>query len=95
MIPLWLSLSAALPVNWDPLWVFFGITLILGLLDRVLGLAGVYKLLWHPALVRLCLFACIFAGTSACNACGCGSRCRIGCSNCCGGASGSARTRHW
>ena len=33
MIPLWLSLSAALPVTWDPLWVFFGITLILGLLD--------------------------------------------------------------
>ncbi len=33
MIPLWLSLSAALPVTWDPLWVFFGITLILGLVD--------------------------------------------------------------
>ncbi len=33
MIPLWLSLSAALPVTWDPLWVFFGITLILGLID--------------------------------------------------------------
>ena len=33
MIPLWMSLSAALPVTWDPLWVFFGITLILGLVD--------------------------------------------------------------
>ena len=33
LIPLWLSLSAALPVTWDPLWVFFGITLILGLVD--------------------------------------------------------------
>lgn len=33
MIPLWLALSAALPVTWDPLWVFFGITLILGLID--------------------------------------------------------------
>ncbi|MEK0081835.1 ABC transporter permease [Benzoatithermus flavus] len=33
MIPLWLSLSAALPVTWDPLWVFFGITIILGLVD--------------------------------------------------------------
>jgi peptide/nickel transport system permease protein len=33
MIPLWLSLSAAMPVTWDPLWVFFGITLILGLVD--------------------------------------------------------------
>lgn len=33
MIPLWLALSAALPVTWDPLWVFFGITIILGLVD--------------------------------------------------------------
>jgi peptide/nickel transport system permease protein len=33
MIPLWLSLSAVLPVTWDPLWVFFGITIILGLVD--------------------------------------------------------------
>ena len=32
-IPLWLALSAALPPNWSPLWVFFGITIILGLLD--------------------------------------------------------------
>jgi hypothetical protein len=42
--------------------IFLSSLLILGLLDRVLGLAGVYKLLWHPALVRLCLFAGIFAG---------------------------------
>jgi peptide/nickel transport system permease protein len=33
LIPLWMSLSAAMPVTWDPLWVFFGITLILGLVD--------------------------------------------------------------
>ncbi|MCB1834381.1 MAG: ABC transporter permease [Geminicoccaceae bacterium] len=33
MIPLWLALSAAMPVSWDPLWVYFGITLILGLID--------------------------------------------------------------
>ena len=32
-IPLWLALSAAMPVNWDPIWVFFGITIILGLID--------------------------------------------------------------
>ncbi|MDF1585110.1 ABC transporter permease [Marinimicrococcus flavescens] len=32
-IPLWLSLSAAMPVTWDPLWVYFGITMILGLID--------------------------------------------------------------
>ena len=32
-IPLWLSLSAAMPVTWSPLWVYFGITIILGLID--------------------------------------------------------------
>lgn len=32
-LPLWMALSAALPTNWSPLWVYFGITLILGLLD--------------------------------------------------------------
>ena len=33
MIPLWLALSAALPPTWPPLAVYFGITLILGLVD--------------------------------------------------------------
>lgn len=32
-LPLWLALSAALPANWSPIAVFFGITVILGLLD--------------------------------------------------------------
>lgn len=32
-LPLWMALSAALPANWSPLLVFFGITVILGLLD--------------------------------------------------------------
>ena len=32
-LPLWMALSAALPVTWSPLWVYFGITLILGFLD--------------------------------------------------------------
>ncbi|RDI58613.1 ABC transporter permease [Microvirga subterranea] len=32
-LPLWLALSAALPANWSPILVFFGITIILGLLD--------------------------------------------------------------
>lgn len=32
-LPLWMALSAALPVTWPPLWVYFGITLILGFLD--------------------------------------------------------------
>lgn len=32
-LPLWMALSAALPVNWSPVLVFAGITVILGLLD--------------------------------------------------------------
>lgn len=32
-IPLWLALSAALPPSWSPLLIFFGITIILGMLD--------------------------------------------------------------
>ena len=32
-LPLWMALSAALPVDWSPVVVYFGITIILGLLD--------------------------------------------------------------
>ncbi len=32
-LPLWMALSAALPVNWNPILIYFGITVILGLLD--------------------------------------------------------------
>ena len=32
-LPLWLALSAALPVNWSPILIYFGIAIILGLLD--------------------------------------------------------------
>ncbi|MEM9224097.1 MAG: ABC transporter permease, partial [Pseudomonadota bacterium] len=32
-LPLWMALSAALPVTWSPLWIYLGITIILGLLD--------------------------------------------------------------
>lgn len=32
-LPLWMALSAALPVTWSPIWIYFGITIILGLLD--------------------------------------------------------------
>jgi peptide/nickel transport system permease protein len=32
-LPLWMALSAALPVTWDPIWIYFGITVILGLID--------------------------------------------------------------
>lgn len=32
-LPLWMVLAAILPVTWSPLWVFFGITLILAMMD--------------------------------------------------------------
>jgi peptide/nickel transport system permease protein len=32
-LPLWMALSAALPVTWSPTLIYFGITIILGLLD--------------------------------------------------------------
>jgi peptide/nickel transport system permease protein len=32
-IPLWLALAAIMPITWSPLVVYFGITIILGLLD--------------------------------------------------------------
>jgi peptide/nickel transport system permease protein len=32
-IPLWLALSALLPATWSPVLIYFGITIILGLLD--------------------------------------------------------------
>ena len=32
-LPLWMALSAILPVTWSPIGVFFGITIILGLID--------------------------------------------------------------
>jgi hypothetical protein len=28
--------------------------------DRFLGSLDVYRFFWHPALLRLCLFVCIF-----------------------------------
>jgi peptide/nickel transport system permease protein len=32
-IPLWMSLAAIMPVTWSPILIYFGITIILGLLD--------------------------------------------------------------
>ena len=32
-LPLWMALSAVLPVNWSPIFIFFGITVILAMLD--------------------------------------------------------------
>jgi peptide/nickel transport system permease protein len=45
-LPLWMALSASLPVSWSPLYVYFGITLILGLIGWTgLGRAVRSKLL--------------------------------------------------
>ncbi|MEE2658962.1 MAG: ABC transporter permease [Candidatus Latescibacterota bacterium] len=41
-IPLWMALSAALPVTWSPLQVYFGITVVLSLLGWT-GLARVVR----------------------------------------------------
>jgi peptide/nickel transport system permease protein len=41
-IPLWMGLAAALPMNWPPLQVYFGITLILSLIGWT-GLARVVR----------------------------------------------------
>lgn len=30
------------------------------LLDRLLGICGIYRLVWHPPLFRLSAFVCIF-----------------------------------
>jgi peptide/nickel transport system permease protein len=45
-LPLWMALSAVLPVTWSPILIFFGITIILGLIDWTgLGRAVRSKLL--------------------------------------------------
>ena len=30
--------------------------------DRLARLLGLYRLVWHPSLVRLALFVCLFSG---------------------------------
>lgn len=41
--------------------VLFLVALVLATaLDRLLAGLDLYRLFWHPALVRLCLFTCIF-----------------------------------
>jgi peptide/nickel transport system permease protein len=45
-LPLWMALSAVLPVTWSPAVIYFGITIILGLIDWTgLGRAVRSKLL--------------------------------------------------
>ena len=32
-VPLWLALASAVPVNWDPIKVYFGITVVLSIVN--------------------------------------------------------------
>ncbi|WP_107876988.1 DUF1656 domain-containing protein [Pseudoduganella sp. UC29_71] len=41
--------------------IFLASLLLQGALDWALGHAGLYRRMWHPALVRLCLLVCIFS----------------------------------
>jgi len=40
--------------------VFIGCLLLMVLLDLLLGHLGVYRRVWHPSLLRLALFVCLF-----------------------------------
>jgi hypothetical protein len=41
--------------------LMFILALVLAwLLDRLLAALDAYRFFWHPALLRLCLFVCIF-----------------------------------
>ncbi|HET8899910.1 MAG TPA: DUF1656 domain-containing protein [Rhodanobacteraceae bacterium] len=42
------------------LLVFLGCLLLMWLLDTVIGRLGLYRYAWHPPLVRLALFFCLF-----------------------------------
>lgn len=41
--------------------IFLGSLVLQAALDSVLSRVGAYRRSWHPALVRLCLFVCIFS----------------------------------
>jgi hypothetical protein len=43
--------------------LFFLASIVLFLvIDRLLSPTGFYRLVWHPPLVRLALFVCLFSG---------------------------------
>jgi hypothetical protein len=41
---------------------FLASTALFLVIDRVASPLGFYRLVWHPPLVRLALFACLFSG---------------------------------
>jgi len=40
---------------------FFGSVLLYLLVDRLVSMLGLYRVVWHPPLVRIALFACLFS----------------------------------
>lgn len=62
-IPLWLSLSAAMPPDWPPVQVYFGITLILATLSWT-GLARVVRSRLIQVREEDFVMAAVFAGAS-------------------------------
>lgn len=42
--------------------VFLGCIVMYGIVDRLFAYIGLYRRVWHPALFRAALFACIFSG---------------------------------
>jgi hypothetical protein len=44
------------------LFLFFAGIVVLLLFNALVGRLGFYRQVWHPALVRLCVFVAIFGG---------------------------------
>ncbi len=42
--------------------VFLACGVLYWIFDHLLARAGMYRLVWHPALFRVALFACLFSG---------------------------------
>jgi protein AaeX len=55
-VPLFGALAPSL------LLYFLGAILLFLLADKLASKIGLYRLVWHPPLVRLALFVCLFAG---------------------------------
>lgn len=46
--------------------LFLVAALLAWALDRVLAAAGLYHVVWHPALLRLALFICLYCALALC-----------------------------
>lgn len=44
--------------------VFLGCLLLMVLLDLLVGRLGLYRRAWHPSLLRLALFVCLFSAAA-------------------------------